>query len=328
MPELPEVETIRRDLDERSSASGSRPSRSPAPARSGGSTKKQFVARLEGAKITGVERKGKYLLLKLDTGDLLVIHLRMSGQLLRAAAKEPVVEAHPRGAHLHPGRPAALRRPPHVRRDVRQRPSELAEEVPSWPTWASTRSTSRSRGPSSASCCSRSRCKLKALLMDQSLIAGIGNIYSDEILCAAGLRYDRMSDSAVDAGDPAAVPGRGRDAARGRQAPRLDPRRRAVRRPLRRAGRLPGTSTRCTTARARPAAGAGHDRTAKFQGRLDLLLPQLPGLNVVDRRPLRILRLRQLRSTNRATRTGGACAASLEPWTPPQPCTWPRQVLR
>ncbi len=37
--------------------------------------------------------------------------------------------------------------------------------------------------------------KLKAFLMDQSLIAGIGNIYSDEILFAAGLRYDRMSDS-------------------------------------------------------------------------------------------------------------------------------------
>jgi formamidopyrimidine-DNA glycosylase len=37
--------------------------------------------------------------------------------------------------------------------------------------------------------------KLKAFLMDQSLIAGIGNIYSDEILFAAGLRYDRMTDS-------------------------------------------------------------------------------------------------------------------------------------
>ena len=37
--------------------------------------------------------------------------------------------------------------------------------------------------------------KLKALLMDQKFIAGIGNIYSDEILYAAGLRYDRMSDT-------------------------------------------------------------------------------------------------------------------------------------
>jgi formamidopyrimidine-DNA glycosylase len=38
------------------------------------------------------------------------------------------------------------------------------------------------------------RMKLKAFLMDQSMVAGIGNIYSDEILWAAGLRYDRSSD--------------------------------------------------------------------------------------------------------------------------------------
>jgi formamidopyrimidine-DNA glycosylase len=37
--------------------------------------------------------------------------------------------------------------------------------------------------------------QLKAFLMDQHLIAGIGNIYSDEILYAAGLRYDRMTDT-------------------------------------------------------------------------------------------------------------------------------------
>jgi formamidopyrimidine-DNA glycosylase len=37
--------------------------------------------------------------------------------------------------------------------------------------------------------------QLKALLMDQRFVAGIGNIYSDEILFAAGLKYDRLSDS-------------------------------------------------------------------------------------------------------------------------------------
>ena len=37
--------------------------------------------------------------------------------------------------------------------------------------------------------------KLKPLLMDQTFIAGIGNIYADEILFGAGLRYDRLSDS-------------------------------------------------------------------------------------------------------------------------------------
>jgi formamidopyrimidine-DNA glycosylase len=41
-------------------------------------------------KITGARRKGKYLLMPLDSGDVLVVHLRMSGQLLRATPKEPM----------------------------------------------------------------------------------------------------------------------------------------------------------------------------------------------------------------------------------------------
>ena len=42
---------------------------------------------------------------------------------------------------------------------------------------------------------SAKKTKLKPLLMDQKFVAGIGNIYSDEILFSAGLRYDRSSDS-------------------------------------------------------------------------------------------------------------------------------------
>ncbi len=55
-------------------------------------TKKVFISKLEGAKVTHVDRRGKYLVLRLDTGELLVIHLRMSGQLLRAQAKDPVAK--------------------------------------------------------------------------------------------------------------------------------------------------------------------------------------------------------------------------------------------
>ena len=92
MPELPEVETIKRDLEREVigkriktvEVTGTRSIRR--------GTKKQFISRLEGAKVTGVQRKGKYLLLKMDTGDLLVVHLRMSGQLLKAVAKDPVIK--------------------------------------------------------------------------------------------------------------------------------------------------------------------------------------------------------------------------------------------
>ena len=50
-------------------------------------------------------------------------------------------------------------------------------------------------GATSAACSPSGTTKLKPLLMDQKFIAGIGNIYSDEILWGAGLRWDRMSDA-------------------------------------------------------------------------------------------------------------------------------------
>ena len=128
--------------------------------------------------------------------------------------------------------------------------------------------------------------QLKAFLMDQQLIAGIGNIYSDEILYAAGLRYDRMSRHPHDAGHPPALPRGGRGDARSREAPRVVARRRAVPRPVRTCRRLP---ERAPGVRPR---GPGlpplpkHDRTRQVPGPVDLLLPQLPGLSR-RRRPLR-----------------------------------------
>ena len=92
MPELPEVETIRRGLEREVVGKRVKTAQVTGTRTIRRQTKKQFIAKLEGAKINGVERRGKYLLLKLDTGDILVIHLRMSGQLLRAQAKDAVVK--------------------------------------------------------------------------------------------------------------------------------------------------------------------------------------------------------------------------------------------
>ncbi len=85
MPELPEVEVVRRDLEREVvgkrikavEVDGMRSVRRHH-------NRKQFINRLEGKRITGIERRGKYLLARLDDGDVLVIHLGMSGQLLRA----------------------------------------------------------------------------------------------------------------------------------------------------------------------------------------------------------------------------------------------------
>ena len=84
MPELPEVEVLRRDLErdvvgrrvKTVEVDGMRSVRRHH-------NRKQFINHLEGKKITSVERRGKYLLLGLEGDDVLVIHLGMSGQLLR-----------------------------------------------------------------------------------------------------------------------------------------------------------------------------------------------------------------------------------------------------
>lgn len=196
MPELPEVETIRRELEREvvgKKIKGVEVANTRSIRRH--NTKKQFIARLDGAKVTGVDRKGKYLLVKLDTGDLLVVHLGMSGQLLRTAAKDPVAK------HTHvvitftQGGQLRFVDPRTFGELFLTTPDQLTEEVPelahmgidpveepmSWVTFGQLLHAHKM--------------KLKAFLMDQSILAGIGNIYSDEMLFDAGLRYDRSTDS-------------------------------------------------------------------------------------------------------------------------------------
>ncbi|HET7721365.1 MAG TPA: bifunctional DNA-formamidopyrimidine glycosylase/DNA-(apurinic or apyrimidinic site) lyase, partial [Acidimicrobiales bacterium] len=157
---------------------------------------KEFAARLEGAKVKTARRKGKYLLLALDSGDVLVVHLRMSGQLLRAQPKDPllkhthVVITFTQGGQLRFVDPRTfgelfVTTPDQVTAEVPEL-AELGFDPVDQPV-AVTEFARRLLG--------RRDAKLKALLMDQSFIAGIGNIYSDEILWEAGLRWDRTPGS-------------------------------------------------------------------------------------------------------------------------------------
>jgi formamidopyrimidine-DNA glycosylase len=197
MPELPEVETIRRDLDREVvgkrikavEATGTRSIRRHK-------SKKDFIAKLEGRKITGVVRRGKYLLVKLEGGDVLVVHLGMSGQLLRAKGpKEPlakhthVVITFTQGGQLRYVDPRTFGELFVTSIDgVEDACPELAhlgfdplDDVMSWNAFGAKLQARKA--------------KLKALLMDQKFIAGIGNMYADEILWAAGLRPDRGSET-------------------------------------------------------------------------------------------------------------------------------------
>ena len=195
MPELPEVETIRRDLEKEVQGkriktvdvTGLRSIRRHT-------NKKQFTSRLEGKKIESVGRRGKNLL--IDVGDdLLVVHLGMSGQLLKAAPKDPAIKHTHIVFHLSPG--GQLRYVDTrtfgelyvvAKATMAEEAPELAElgfdpveDVMSWNDFGARLVAKKAQ--------------LKAVLMDQKFVAGIGNIYSDEILWEAGLRYDRPSNT-------------------------------------------------------------------------------------------------------------------------------------
>jgi formamidopyrimidine-DNA glycosylase len=195
MPELPEVETIRRELEREVvgkkiksvEVTGKRSIRRQTPA--------EFVTKLEGVKIAGAQRKGKYLLLPLDSGDVLVIHLRMSGQLLRAAPKDPV-DTHThvtisftQGGQMRFVDPRTfgemfLATPDEITNEIEELSTLGVDPVETPMSWVDFGHLLRSK-----------KTKLKTFLTDQSMIAGIGNIYADEILFDSGLRYDRDTDS-------------------------------------------------------------------------------------------------------------------------------------
>ena len=196
MPELPEVETVRRDLEqlvlgkritavEASNARVLRRHLDP----------QEFVAGLTGRKITGVGRWGKYLLIDLDrSSSTLIVHLGMSGQLLWASPAEPRVK------HTHVVITCNAKR---ELRYVDPRTFGELFVVDTSPAECLRIGVDAYEGIESAEHLGRllraRKRRLKELLMSQTCVAGLGNIYTDEALFLAGLRHDRQSHTLTDA---------------------------------------------------------------------------------------------------------------------------------
>ena len=195
MPELPEVEVVRRGLQ--AAVVGRRIHRvEVGRERTVRRTSRQAVIDgLTGTTLTTVERRGKYLLGRLDSGDAVMVHLRMSGQLRLAAAGTP------RPPHTHVALTLAgdeeLRfvDPRTFGEVVVFDPSRADLEVPELarlgPDPVEDRITRRELR---ALLDGRTR-QIKALLLDQHALAGLGNIYTDEVLHHARLRFDRPAGS-------------------------------------------------------------------------------------------------------------------------------------
>ena len=199
MPELPEVEVVRRGLEahvlgrtvESVEVLHARPLRRHLPG------PEDFAARMTGRVLTAVRRRGKYLWLPLDTGDALLGHLGMSGQLLVQPPDTPA-ERHLRVRfRLGP----VQRRPPVDLRFVDQRmfggmsfspagaelPAELVHIArdPLDPAFDDVEFVRRVRRSSSG---------VKRILLNQTMVSGVGNIYADEALWLARVHGERPGD--------------------------------------------------------------------------------------------------------------------------------------
>lgn len=186
MPELPEVEVVRRGLERhlvgRRIAGAEVLHPRTARRQAGGSAELQ--GRLEGKSIEAVCRRGKYLWLHLDGGEYLLVHLGMSGQMLiKTAAEDPHKHLRARlllgdesqawfvdqrtFGYWETGELNSDSVPPlvaHVARDVFDPHCDDAE--------VAARIVAK-------------RSEIKRVLLDQTVISGVGNIYADEMLWAA-----------------------------------------------------------------------------------------------------------------------------------------------
>jgi formamidopyrimidine-DNA glycosylase len=193
MPELPEIETLRRGLERETVGRRIKSVDVPvAKAVHRNGSRKAFQARLEGVKIKGVDRRGSLLVFTLDSGELLVVDIGTTGRLLRAAPKDEMAKDTQVVVSFTQGGQLRMADADGTAEAFVVTPDLLLEEAPeladlgldpvaspvSWTAFAQSLVDHRNE-------------KLKPLLMDQSFVVGLGGLYADEILHDAGLRPDR-----------------------------------------------------------------------------------------------------------------------------------------
>jgi formamidopyrimidine-DNA glycosylase len=195
MPELPELELLRRDLDREVGERKVKSVEVPVAGVVKHPAKKALISALEGAKLTGVTRRGMLLLIGVEGTHLLVLSLGERSRLTRNQPKDALatgtalVISFTQGGQLRlvdPKKEATVEYL--AAEDLAERHPELAglgldsvDEPISWTTFGEM--VLRRDG------------KLKSVLMDPTFLVGIGPMYSDEILFHAGLRFDRSPSS-------------------------------------------------------------------------------------------------------------------------------------
>ncbi len=195
MPELPEVETVVRGLRPHLtgrkfvSVEQRRPDlREKLP--------RQFARRLEGRQVAAIDRRAKYILILLDDGNVLVVHLGMSGQFVLGDKPNAAAPHEHLAFTLDDGRVLRFTDPrrfglmdliPLTELAAHRRFAEIGPEPlsPDFTPTALVKTLDGRRGP------------IKAALLDQHVVAGVGNIYACEALYGAGISPKRKAHTVV-----------------------------------------------------------------------------------------------------------------------------------
>ena len=203
MPELPEVENVRRSLAPillNARITGVRVLRRGFARRGGSARPAGPRALLDGARVRAVERHGKQLAILSDDGRAIAIHLGMTGQLLWTPGRVGVGPG-ARADHVHV---SWLVESPASTGELRFRDPRRFGGVWTFPSFdALRRSRWSTLGPDALAitpgglldAARNSRRAIKALLLDQAVLAGVGNIYADEALFRARVAPHRRADS-------------------------------------------------------------------------------------------------------------------------------------
>jgi formamidopyrimidine-DNA glycosylase len=183
MPELPEVETVRLSLHNRIVGQKITAVRiGDFAGVLGGDEPSAFSARIVGREIVGTRRRGKYILIDLDDDSLLLIHLRMTGNLVLVPGQDPQLRFEHLSLELENGATLrfsdqrkfgrVLHYPPGNTNlvDGKVGPEPLSDE---FTADVLAKSLARRSGP------------IKSTILNQKIVAGIGNIYADEALFRA-----------------------------------------------------------------------------------------------------------------------------------------------
>lgn len=195
MPELPEVETVARALRE-GSPGGAPPvlgrviERAEVfwPREVAGLPAADFQARVSGSRVMAVGRRGKYLTLTLDPAGVMLVHLKMSGRL-EVVARDAAITPHARvlwwldgglALRFEDARKFGRVYLPDALEDVT---GKLGPDALDIEAAAFIERLARKKGA------------LKPILLDQTFVAGIGNIYADESLWLARLRPTRLAST-------------------------------------------------------------------------------------------------------------------------------------